>query len=92
MMITSLLAWIGAGIAAGLLARLAMTNASGQPYNLGGTLMMGILGAVLGGWIGQETFRDGGEFYSLSSVFMAFVGGVIVVAFLRLLDRERYTT
>lgn len=90
-MITSILAWVGAGLVAGLLARMAMARVNGQPYNLGGILLLGIFGAILGGWIGQETFRDGSELYSLSSVFMAFVGAVIVVAFLRLLDKERYT-
>ncbi|GEM_PF-2186786 len=88
-----ILAWMGIGIAAGLFARLALSNTKGQPYRLGATIAMGIAGALVGGWIGQQIFvqtiqRD----YNSINLVMAFVGAVIVVAFLRLMDKERYVS
>ena len=92
-MTATILMWVGVGLFAGLLARLSLHNVNGQPYRLAGTIGMGTLGAILGGWIGEQTF-SGTEagLTNTSSLFMAFVGAVIVVAFLRLMDKERYIT
>ncbi len=90
-MLMTIMMWIGVGIFAGLLARLSLSSAKGQPYSLNGTIGMGIMGAILGGWIGEQTFPSTeAGLTNTSSLFMAFVGAIIVVAFLRLMDRERY--
>ena len=91
-MLATILTWVGVGLFAGLLARLAWSDVKGQPYSLAGTIGMGIMGAVLGGWIGEQTFSAEAGMTNTSSLLMAFVGAVIVVAFLRLMDRNRYTT
>ena len=90
-MAATILMWVGVGLFAGLLARLSLHNVNGQPYRLAGTIGMGIMGALLGGWIGEHTFLGAESgLTNTSSLFMAFVGAVIVVAFLRLMDKDRY--
>ncbi len=90
-MAATILMWIGVGLFAGLLARLALSNVKGQPYSMNGTIGMGIMGAVLGGWIGEQTFPStAAGLINTNSLLMAFVGAAVVVAFLRLMDKDRY--
>jgi uncharacterized membrane protein YeaQ/YmgE (transglycosylase-associated protein family) len=70
-----LVSWVVVGLLAGWLAGIVM---KGGGYGLIGDLGLGLAGSVLGGWIFRTLgiFSSGGFF---PTVFVAFVGAVIVI-------------
>ena len=81
-----ILTWIVVGLVAGLLASLVM---GGTGYGIIGDIIIGIVGAFVGGWI----FRQLGAtapFGGLAGViFVAFIGAVVLLFILRLIRRGR---
>ena len=77
-----ILAWIIVGLIAGLLASFVM---GGIGYGLVGDIIIGIVGAFVGGWL----FRQMGwtsPFGGLAgTIFVAFIGAVLLLFILRLL-------
>lgn len=77
-----LLTWLIVGLIAGLLASLVM---GGTGYGIVGDIVIGIIGAFVGGWI----FRSLGVATPLSglpgTIFVAFIGAVVLLFVLRLL-------
>lgn len=77
-----LLTWLIVGLVAGLLASLVM---GGTGYGIIGDIIIGIIGAFVGGWI----FRQLGvttPFGGLAGViFVAFIGAVVLLFILRLI-------
>jgi uncharacterized membrane protein YeaQ/YmgE (transglycosylase-associated protein family) len=80
----SILTWLIVGLVAGVLASMVM---GGTGYGLIGDIIIGIVGAFVGGWI----FRELGTavpFGGLGGViFVAFIGAVVLLFLLRLLRR-----
>ncbi len=81
-----LLTWIVVGLVAGVLASLVM---GGTGYGLIGDIIIGIVGAFVGGWLfsrmGVST-----PFGGLAGViFTAFIGAVVLLFLLRLLRGAR---
>lgn len=79
-----LLAWIIVGLIAGWLAGLVM---KGGGYGVIGDIILGIIGAVVGGFLASALFNlpnpvDG---INLTSIIVAFLGAVVVVAIVRAL-------
>jgi uncharacterized membrane protein YeaQ/YmgE (transglycosylase-associated protein family) len=75
----SLLSWIVIGLIAGWLAG---TLARGRGYGCIVNIILGMIGAVLGGWIFTKlNIAGGGWLYSLAA---ATVGAVILVGIARL--------
>ena len=78
-----LLTWIIVGLVAGVLASFVMGGGSG----LIGDIVIGIVGAFLGGWI----FRTLGVSSPLSglagTILVAFIGAVVLLFILRLIRR-----
>jgi len=77
-----ILTWIIVGLIAGVLASLVM---GGTGYGLIGDIIIGIVGAFVGGWIfsrlGVST-----PFGGLAGViFVAFIGAVVLLFILRLI-------
>jgi uncharacterized membrane protein YeaQ/YmgE (transglycosylase-associated protein family) len=74
--------WIIVGLVAGVLASLVM---GGTGYGIIGDIIIGIVGAFVGGWI----FRQLGTttpFGGLAGViFVAFIGAVVLLFVLRLI-------
>lgn len=71
------LAWIILGLIAGAIARLILPGHQGSGWL--GALITGILGALLGGWLGQTLFHvPTNDRLSLATWFWAIIGGVIV--------------
>lgn len=72
--------WIILGLIAGAIAKAIMPGKQG-----GGcfaTLLLGVIGAVLGGWLGSQIFDVGIEkFWSLSTWLLA-IGGALIVLFI----------
>jgi len=89
-----LLGWIVVGFVAGALAR-AVT---GGGWNLGcfGTILVGVLGGLLGGMLLNLAGDKGIGDFGLRSMFVAFVGAVVLLVVVGLLTgrnrrfRRRY--
>jgi uncharacterized membrane protein YeaQ/YmgE (transglycosylase-associated protein family) len=78
----SLLTWIIVGLVAGLLASLVM---GGTGFGIIGDIIIGIIGAFVGGWIFQR-LGVSSPFGGLGGViFTAFIGAVALLFVLRLI-------
>ena len=70
--------WIVLGLIAGAIAKAIMPGRQGGGIII--TLILGVVGALLGGWIGSAIFGVGvDKFWSLSSWLLAIVGALIVL-------------
>ena len=86
----NILAWIIVGLIAGFLAKLVMPGEENEPSGFIGTMILGIVGAVIGGWVWNLLLgRQGASGMDLGSIFVAFVGSMIVIALLRAFSRNR---
>ncbi len=79
-----LLAWIIVGLIAGWLAGMVM---KGGGYGVVGDIIIGIIGALLGGFLAAAVFGipDAVNGLNITSVVVAFIGAVILVAIVRAL-------
>lgn len=79
-----ILSWIIVGLIAGWLAGLVM---KGGGYGVIGDIILGIIGAVVGGFVASALFNlgDAVNGINLTSIVVAFLGAVIVVAIVRAL-------
>lgn len=84
-----ILTWIIVGLVAGVLASLIV---GGSGYGIIGDIVVGIVGAFLGGWI----FREAGwhaPFAGLAgTISVAFVGALVLLVILHLFQRNRTLT
>ena len=83
----SILAWIVLGLVAGLLAGMIMR---GGGYGLIGDSILGILGAIVGGWLTSWiTGADVTLGFDLASLLVAVLGAVILIAISRAFSGRR---
>lgn len=88
----SWIAYIVVGLIAGFLAKLVMPGTEDEPSGFIGTMLLGIVGAVLGGWIWNIVLhKPGATGVDIGSIFVAFVGSVVVIGVLRLFSRPTTT-
>ena len=86
------LTWIIVGVVAGFLAKLVMPGTRDEPSGFLGTMLLGIVGAVIGGWVWNLFLNQpGATGLDVGSVFVAFAGSVIVIGMLRMFDRRTTT-
>lgn len=83
----SILAWVIVGLIAGVLAKYAVPGEG--PGGFVGDLVIGIVGAVIGGWIFNALGYAGATGLNLWSIVVAFIGAVILLLILRALTRRR---
>jgi len=84
----SWIAWIVVGLVAGFLAKLVMPGTRDEPSGFLGTMLLGIVGAVIGGWIWNIALgAPGATGINIGSIIVAFVGACILIALLRLFTR-----
>lgn len=76
------LIWIISGVVAGWLTGQIMR---GRGYGLIGDLVMGLLGGLLGGWLFRQLGLTAASL--LGEIVVAIIGGVVLVAVVRLLRR-----
>ncbi len=79
----SILSWIVVGLIAGWLAGHVM---KGRGYGCLGDIVVGILGAVVGGFLATLLF--GGDYisgFNLGTILVAFLGAVILIWLVRAL-------
>ncbi|EME3272495.1 GlsB/YeaQ/YmgE family stress response membrane protein [Salmonella enterica subsp. enterica serovar Kentucky] len=81
-----IIAWIVFGLIAGVIAKLLMPWRDGGGFIL--TCILGIVGAVVGGWL-ATMFGIGGSIsgFNLHSFLVAVVGAIVVLVIFRLLRR-----
>ncbi|MGO1405396.1 GlsB/YeaQ/YmgE family stress response membrane protein [Agrococcus casei] len=72
----SFIGWIVIGLAAGALAKLILPGKQGGGFFV--TLLLGVVGALLGGWIGSMIGVSGDGVFSIWTWVLA-VGGAIIV-------------
>ncbi|EJV4016616.1 GlsB/YeaQ/YmgE family stress response membrane protein, partial [Salmonella enterica] len=79
-----IIAWIIFGLIAGVIAKLLMPGRDGGGFIL--TCILGIVGAVVGGWL-ATMFGIGGSIsgFNLHSFLVAVVGAIVVLVIFRLL-------
>ena len=84
-----IIGWIVLGLIAGAIARAILPGA--QPGGWIVTLITGILGALLGGWIASAIFsvNVNDAFFDLGTWIFAILGGLIVSFIWRAITRGR---
>ncbi|ALE83228.1 GlsB/YeaQ/YmgE family stress response membrane protein [Pseudonocardia sp. HH130629-09] len=79
-----IIAWIVLGLVAGAIAKAIMPGK--DPGGIIVTLILGVVGALLGGWIGSAVFGVGlGGFFNISTWLLAIVGALILLAIYRVI-------
>jgi len=82
----SIIGWIIVGLIAGTLAKWLMPGGGDEPSGCIGTMLLGIAGAVIGGWIWNNFLgKPGATGVNWGSIFVAFVGACVLIAILRLI-------
>ncbi|MDZ7845224.1 MAG: GlsB/YeaQ/YmgE family stress response membrane protein [Anaerolineales bacterium] len=81
-----LLTWIIVGAIAGWLAGQIM---KGSGFGLIGNILIGIVGALVGGWVAGTLFNTPNAIsgFNLTTIVVAFLGAVIVLFIARMLKR-----
>ncbi|MDQ6670074.1 MAG: GlsB/YeaQ/YmgE family stress response membrane protein [Chloroflexota bacterium] len=83
----SIIAWIVLGLIAGWLAGTLM---KGSGYGIVGDIVLGILGAIVGGWLtGVLLGRDLMTGFNIESLIVAVIGAVVLIAISRLFTGRR---
>lgn len=84
-----LIAWIIVGLIAGIIAKGVMPGESDEPNGLLGTIGLGIVGAILGGFLSGIFFGGGGvNGLNLSGILTSVVGACLFIGLLRLIRRR----
>jgi uncharacterized membrane protein YeaQ/YmgE (transglycosylase-associated protein family) len=79
-----IITWIATGLAAGAIVGWAFR---GQGYGLLGSLLIGSLGGIVGGWVGRNVLHLTTEGAEGVHFLTALIGGSLIVASVRILDR-----
>lgn len=83
-----ILGWIVLGLAAGAIAKLILPGRQGGGWIV--TLLLGIVGALLGGFLGQLLFNAPLEdFFSIQTWLLAIGGSIVVLLIYGLVTRGR---
>lgn len=82
-----IIAWIIFGLIAGIIAKFIMPGRDGGGFII--TVILGIIGAVVGGWL-ATMFGIGGDVtgFNLPSFLVAVVGAIVVLAIYRMVRRN----
>jgi uncharacterized membrane protein YeaQ/YmgE (transglycosylase-associated protein family) len=83
------LAWLIVGAIAGWLASIAMKTNRQQGLIM--DIVVGIVGALIGGFLFNLVGASGTTGFNIWSVFVAFVGAVVLLGAIRVLNGQRLT-
>ena len=73
-----ILAFLILGLIAGAIAKAILPGRQGGGWVI--TLVLGVVGAILGGWIGSLIFGGGlGDFFDLRTWLLSILGAVLVL-------------
>jgi uncharacterized membrane protein YeaQ/YmgE (transglycosylase-associated protein family) len=82
----SILGWLVLGLISGFIAS-KLVNKSGEGVLL--DIVLGIVGAVVGGWLFNALGHSGVTGFNIYSMFVAVVGAVVVLVVYHALFRRR---
>ena len=82
----SIIAWLVVGLVSGFLAS-KVVNRSGEGLLL--DILLGVLGAIVGGFLFRQFGHSGVTGINLYSMFVAFIGAVVVLVVYHLVIRRR---
>ncbi|MFF1882541.1 GlsB/YeaQ/YmgE family stress response membrane protein [Pseudarthrobacter sp. AG30] len=81
------IAFLILGLIAGAIAKAILPGRQGGGWVV--TLILGVVGALLGGWLGGMIFGSGlQEFFSIQTWLLAIVGSLIVLAIYGMVTRR----
>jgi uncharacterized membrane protein YeaQ/YmgE (transglycosylase-associated protein family) len=84
--VMGIIAWIILGLIAGAIAKAVLPGTQGGGWLV--TLILGIVGALLGGFLGSAIFRVGlGGFFDLTTWLLAIGGAIVVLLIYGLVTR-----
>ncbi len=77
------------GLVAGALARLLVPGR--DPMGIGGTILLGIVGSFLGGFLGYVLFHKDSDqgFFQPAGIFGSIIGAIIALLIYRHFSRSR---
>lgn len=88
-MVMGVIGWIVLGLIAGFIAsRLVNKNGQGLPFDV----LLGILGAVLGGWLFNSAGTAGVTGFNIWSLLVAVVGAVVLLIIWHSIRRAAWHT
>ena len=80
--------WIVLGLIAGAIAKAIKPGEQGGGWFA--TLLLGVLGAIVGGWLGSAIVGVGvAEFWSISTWVLAIAGSLIVLVIWGFITRKK---
>jgi uncharacterized membrane protein YeaQ/YmgE (transglycosylase-associated protein family) len=82
-----ILSWILLGLVAGALAKFIMPGK--DPGGCLVTILIGIAGAVVGGFLGSFIGLGSVESFDLGGIFIATVGAIVLLLIYRLVTRKK---
>ncbi len=82
----SILAWLVVGLIAGFLAS-KVINKTGEGLVM--DIVLGVVGAIVGGFIFNMLGASGATGINLYSIFVAFIGAVVVLLIYHMVVRRR---
>lgn len=83
-----IISWIILGLIAGAIAKMLMPGR--DPGGCIITMLLGIAGAFVGGWVGRTLFHvDLGKFFDLRTWGLAILGALIILGIYRLVAGRR---
>lgn len=80
-----ILSWIVLGLIAGVLAKLIMPGRDPGGFII--TILLGIVGAVVGGWLATMVGIARADGFTLQGIAVATVGAIVLLVIYRLLKR-----
>jgi len=85
----SIIAWIILGLIAGFIAS-KIVNKTGEGIIL--DIVLGVIGAVVGGWLFAQFGAAGVTGFNLYSMFVAVIGAIVVLVVYHLITGRRAVT
>jgi uncharacterized membrane protein YeaQ/YmgE (transglycosylase-associated protein family) len=79
-----LLAWVVVGLIAGWLASKVVPSR----FGIIGDTLIGMVGALIGGFLFEQVGSTGTTGFSIWSIFVAFVGAVVLLVVIRAFSRR----
>jgi len=82
-----LLSWIAMGLIVGALAKLIMPGK--DPGGIIITILLGVAGALVGGWIGSQLGIGTVNAFDLKSILIATGGAILILIIYRMFSRRK---